>query len=116
MLATASILALVASVTAQGLETIQPFKGPFNEIPILGLGTFQVTLNAQNASETVAAAIHAGYRHIDTAAIYGNQKLLAPGIQEGLKRAGIRREDLWVTSKLWNDRYGFPLFQVDNKS
>lgn len=103
MLTTASILAAAALAAAQ-LETIQPYRGPFENIPILGLGTFLVNANAQNASETVAAAIQSGYRHIDTAAIYGNQKLLAPGIQEGLKRANIRREDFWVTSKLWTDR------------
>jgi diketogulonate reductase-like aldo/keto reductase len=98
------LLALAALSSAQGLESITPAKGPFTEIPILGFGTYLIN-NAQNASATVISAIQTGYRHIDTAAIYQNQKLLAPGIAEGIKKAGIRREDFWVTSKLWNSRY-----------
>ncbi len=47
-------------------------------------------------------AIKSGYRHIDCAWIYGNEVEVAEGIAEGLKHAGLKREDLWVTSKLWN--------------
>lgn len=56
-------------------------------------------------SEAVAIALQTGYRHLDCAVIYGNQKEVGRGIQEGLRRAGIGRSDIWVTSKLWNDRY-----------
>lgn len=70
------------------------------EIPQVGLGVWQ-TPNDQAAS-VVATALEAGYRHIDTAAIYGNEA----GVGEGLKRAGLARGDVFVTTKLWNDRQG----------
>ncbi|MCG8685049.1 MAG: aldo/keto reductase, partial [Desulfobacterales bacterium] len=48
----------------------------------------------------VQAAIETGYTHIDTAAIYGNEK----GVGEGIRRSGTKREDLFLVSKVWNDR------------
>ncbi|MBH0237750.1 aldo/keto reductase [Methylobrevis albus] len=71
-----------------------------HEIPQVGLGVWQ-TPNDQAAS-VVATALEAGYRHIDTAAIYGNEA----GVGEGLQRAGLARGDVFVTTKLWNDRQG----------
>jgi len=100
------ILSLLSSLSqAQGLESISP-KAPINEFPILGLGTWGLGLNgkAKNASDAIAGAIEVGYRNFDTAARYDNQKLLAPGFKEGLRRTGLKREDIWVTSKLWTDR------------
>lgn len=72
-------------------------------IPSLGFGTWN--LDRSNASEAVSLAIQTGYRHIDCAAAYGNQKEVGVGIADGIQKAGINRYDLWVTSKLWNDRY-----------
>lgn len=72
-------------------------------IPSLGFGTWN--LDRSNASEAVSLAIQTGYRHIDCAAAYGNQKEIGVGIAEGIQKAGINRYDIWVTSKLWNDRY-----------
>lgn len=72
-------------------------------IPSLGFGTWN--LDRSNASEAVSLAIQTGYRHIDCAAAYGNQKEIGVGIADGIQKAGINRYDLWVTSKLWNDRY-----------
>lgn len=103
-----SLLVLSTHVSTQSLEAVTPpaGRGPLNSIPILGLGTYLVNFNIQNSTEVIAGAIQNGYRSFDTAAIYGNQKQLAPGFQEGFKRTGLKREDLWVTSKLWNNRHG----------
>jgi alcohol dehydrogenase (NADP+) len=73
-------------------------------IPQLGLGTFGLTLSQSNTTEVIADAIQMGYRHIDAAAIYENEDSVGLGIAEGLRRTGLRREDIWVTTKLWNDR------------
>lgn len=72
-------------------------------IPSLGFGTWNIGKN--ETSEAVSTALQTGYRHIDCAVIYGNQKEVGQGIQEGLTKAGISRSGIWVTSKLWNDRY-----------
>ena len=102
-----TILTLSLLTQGQGFEAITPTprKGPLTSIPILGLGTYLVNLNIQNSTEVIAGAIQTGYRSFDTAAIYGNQKQLAPGFKEGLKRTGLQREDLWITSKLWNNHH-----------
>lgn len=71
-------------------------------IPLLGYGTWN--LDRSNASEAVAYAITTGYRHIDCAAAYGNEKEVGKGIADGLKETGLKREEVWVTSKLWNDQ------------
>jgi 2,5-diketo-D-gluconate reductase A len=69
-------------------------------IPQIGLGVWQV--DNGEAPKTVLAAIQAGYRSIDTAAIYGNEE----GVGIGLRDAGVPREQLFITTKLWNDRHG----------
>lgn len=63
-------------------------------------------MDRSNATEAVSAAIQAGYRHIDCAAAYKNQDLVGKGIADGLAKTGLKREDLWITSKLWNDHHG----------
>lgn len=73
-------------------------------IPLLGFGTWN--LKGENTSEAVSWAIQTGYRHIDCAAIYGNEELVGRGIADGLLKTGLSREDIWVTSKLWNDHHG----------
>lgn len=75
----------------------------FSKIPSLGFGTWN--LDKTNVSEAVSAALHTGYRHVDCAAIYGNQKAVGKGIAHGLKSLNLDRSDIWVTSKLWNDQY-----------
>jgi 2,5-diketo-D-gluconate reductase A len=66
-------------------------------IPQLGLGLWQTS----NAAEIVAAALETGYRHFDTAAIYGNEAEVGQGLR------AARREDIFVTTKVWNDAQGF---------
>ncbi|MCI1467069.1 MAG: aldo/keto reductase [Lactobacillus sp.] len=72
------------------------------KIPIIGFGTWQ-TPSGEVAKKSVLAAINAGYRHIDTAAAYGNEESVGAGI----KASGINRQDLFVTSKLWNQNHGY---------
>lgn len=72
-------------------------------IPAIGFGTWN--LDKSNASEAVSVALQTGYRHIDCAAIYGNEKQVGRGIKDGLEKSGRGREDIWVTSKLWNDHH-----------
>lgn len=87
--------------SARCLEPQIPLAGSDQvHIPTLGFGTWNI--EKSNASEVVSLAIQAGYRHIDCAVIYGNQKEVGRGIADGLQKAGIERHELWVTSKLWN--------------
>jgi methylglyoxal/glyoxal reductase len=76
------------------------------KMPWLGLGVFQVE-EGQELVNAVKSAITHGYRSIDTAAIYGNESGVGQGIREGLQQAGIPREALFVTSKVWNADLGY---------
>ncbi|SOC24322.1 diketogulonate reductase-like aldo/keto reductase [Ureibacillus xyleni] len=71
------------------------------KMPWFGLGVFKVAEGPELVN-AVKTAIKHGYRSIDTAAIYQNEQGVGKGIKEGLKEAGISREDLFVTSKVWN--------------
>ncbi|QIL50939.1 aldo/keto reductase [Weissella coleopterorum] len=75
------------------------------QMPQMGLGVFQIP-NDQTAA-VVEQGIINGYRLIDTAQIYGNEEGTGVGIQAGLAATGLRREDLFVTSKIWNDNLSF---------
>lgn len=72
-----------------------------NKIPQLGFGTWQTPNDV--APGAVSAAIAAGYRSIDTAAIYENET----GTGEGIRQSGVPREQLYITTKLWNDDQGY---------
>jgi diketogulonate reductase-like aldo/keto reductase len=76
------------------------------KMPWFGLGVFKVE-EGPELVEAVKTAIKEGYRSIDTAAIYKNEEGVGQGIREGLKAAGISREDLFVTSKVWNADFGY---------
>ena len=67
-------------------------------IPALGLGTWQSAPG--QVKEAVSYALKAGYRHIDCAFCYGNEDEVGQGLKDGLA-AGIRREDVFITTKLW---------------
>lgn len=75
-------------------------------MPWFGLGVFKVEEGTE-VVEAVKTAIKNGYRSIDTAAIYQNEEGVGEGIRIGLKEAGISREDLFVTSKVWNADFGY---------
>lgn len=72
------------------------------KIPCVGFGTY-LTPDGDTAVRAVEDALNAGYRHIDTAAIYKNEKSVGRAIQE----SGINRSELFVTSKVWNSDQGF---------
>ncbi len=72
------------------------------EMPTLGLGVFRVE-DYQELVEAIKTAIVTGYRSIDTASIYGNEEAVGEGIRQGIAAAGISREDLFITSKIWNE-------------
>ena len=75
------------------------------EIPEFGLGVFKVS--DDEAGENVKNAIINGYRLIDTAQIYGNEEGTGRGIKAGLEAAGLKREDIFITSKVWNNHISY---------
>lgn len=70
-------------------------------IPAVGFGTFDS--DGDELYQAVLAALRAGYRHIDTATYYGNEE----SIGRALKDSGIPRDELFITTKLWNDSHGY---------
>lgn len=80
-------------------QTIELSDG--HRIPQLGLGVWQAT--QEQARETVKVALQLGYRHVDTAAIYGNEE----GVGNGIRDSGIARETVFITTKIWHDSHGF---------
>ena len=72
------------------------------EIPILGYGTWR-TPDGEVAVNSVAEALRVGYRHIDTAARYENEV----SVGEGIRQSGVDRNEIFVTSKLWNTERGY---------
>lgn len=74
--------------------------------PQLGLGVWQVEDDI--ASSVVQSAIDLGYRSIDTAAIYGNEA----GVGRGIAASNIKREDLFIATKLWNDQHGHDITKI----
>ena len=101
------------STATQALsDSIDPLSIPRRKLytgatmPAIGLGTFgsdHVTADQVAAAVKGAAAI--GYRHFDCAAVYGNEAAVGASLA-AIQAAGIRREEIWVTSKLWNDKHG----------
>jgi len=75
-------------------------------MPAIGLGTFgSDSVSAAEIAEAVRGAAAVGYRHFDCASVYGNEKEIGRALRE-IVAGGIPREDLWITSKLWNDKHG----------
>ncbi len=75
-------------------------------MPAIGLGTFGSDhVSAIEIAEGVKGAAAVGYRHFDCASVYGNEAEIGASFEEIL-HGGIQREDLWITSKLWNDKHG----------
>ena len=74
-----------------------------DEIPGIGMGTFgSDRFSNEDIAEAVIGAAEVGYRHLDCAPIYGNEPLIGEALQTIIK-GGVPREELWITSKLWND-------------
>jgi alcohol dehydrogenase (NADP+) len=74
-------------------------------MPAIGLGTFgSDSVSGEAIAEAVLDAGRLGYRHFDCAAVYGNEHLIGPALKK-LVADGVKREELWITSKLWNDKH-----------
>lgn len=74
-----------------------------SKMPIIGLGTF--LSSPGEVYKAVRWALKVGYRHIDCASIYGNQSEVGQALQDAMKEDNIKREELFITSKLWNDSH-----------
>lgn len=70
-------------------------------IPQLGYGVYKVP--AEETADLVLRALEIGYRHIDTATLYGNEV----GVGEAVRRSGLPRDEVFVTTKVWQDRHGY---------
>ncbi len=97
------------TLAADGIEPGRVPKRKLNtgaQMPAVGMGTFG---SDKYSGEQVAAAVieaaTLGYRHFDCASVYGNEALIGEAL-ELVRRGGIPREELWVTSKVWNDSHG----------
>ncbi|WP_047383720.1 MULTISPECIES: aldo/keto reductase [unclassified Cetobacterium] len=75
-------------------------------IPNVGFGTWQMK-DKEQCKNAVRVALETGYRHIDTAAIYGNEDAVGEGIAEFLKNSETKREDLFIVTKVWNTDQGY---------
>lgn len=89
------------------MKKITDIKGVFTlhngvEMPYLGLGTYQSD-NDQEVVDAVSYALQLGYRHIDTASVYGNED----GVGRGILESGIDRKEIFVVSKVWNADQGY---------
>lgn len=74
--------------------------GAEGQMPVIGLGLWKI--DKTMVADVVFEAIRAGYRHLDSACDYGNEKQVGEGIRRALDEGLCKREELWVTSKLWN--------------
>ena len=93
-------------------EQIDPARIPQRRLPdgalmpAIGLGTFgSDNYTAAQVADAVRGAAHAGYRHFDCAAVYSNESEVGDALQDVIAD-GVSREELWITSKVWNDRHG----------
>ncbi|HWD37911.1 MAG TPA: aldo/keto reductase [Fimbriimonas sp.] len=89
-------------------ESVDPSRIPARtlrsgaQMPGIGLGTFgSDRYSPAQIADAVEEAIRSGYRHIDCASVYGNEKEVGGAIQ----RSGVPRDRLWITSKVWNDKH-----------
>ncbi|XP_035735028.1 aldo-keto reductase family 1 member B1-like [Vespa mandarinia] len=73
-----------------------------NKIPVLGLGTWQGGDDPSIVAQAIKDAVDAGYRHFDCAYIYGNEREIGNALKEKIAEGVVKREDLYITTKLWN--------------
>ncbi len=95
------------SIIRNTMDKILNIKGTFTlhngtNMPYLGLGTYQSD-NDQEVIDAVTYALEIGYRHIDTASIYGNEE----GVGKGIRESNVAREAIFLVSKVWNDDQGY---------
>ncbi len=74
-----------------------------DQLAAIGLGTWKSAPG--EVGRAIISALEAGYRHLDCAAIYGNEDEIGDALQEAFQKGIVKREELWVTSKLWNNSH-----------
>lgn len=80
--------------------------GTGDAIPVIGLGTFgSDNYDNETIARAVRRAVEMGYRHIDCASVYGNEREIGRVLGEMFAEGTVKREELWITSKVWNDRH-----------
>ncbi|KAI1339196.1 aldo/keto reductase [Xylariaceae sp. FL0016] len=77
-----------------------------NEIPQIALGVYKAP-NGQETEDAVIAALDAGYRHIDSAARYANEEACGRALKTWLKKTGVPRHEVFITTKLWDADHGY---------
>lgn len=94
------------------MTTVDPAQVPQRTLytgarmPAVGMGTFGSDhVPPESVAEAVRQALEIGYRHFDCAAVYGNEALIGEVFQEAFCSGLVTREELWITSKLWNDKH-----------
>lgn len=96
---------MIGRIDPQAVPKIRLATG--QEIPCVGMGTFGSDhFNAEQISAAVAGAIRCGYRLFDCAAVYGNEAEIGEVFQRALDEGIVRREELFITSKVWNNMHG----------
>lgn len=96
---------MIGKIDPQAVPKIRLATG--QEIPCVGMGTFGSDhFNAEQISAAVAGAIRCGYRLFDCAAVYGNEAEIGEVFQRALDEGIVRREELFITSKVWNNMHG----------
>jgi 2,5-diketo-D-gluconate reductase B len=81
------------------------------KMPALGFGTWQ--LRGDECTQAVKKALEIGYRHVDTAQIYENEAEVGQGLTDGLKAAGLKRDDIFLTTKIWRSNFENAAASVD---
>lgn len=77
-----------------------------SQVPVVGMGTFgSDKYGADVVAAAVVEAAALGYRHFDCASVYGNEAQVGASLRQ-VMASGVRRDELWITSKVWNDRHG----------
>jgi aldehyde reductase len=72
------------------------------QIPLVGLGTFKTENEPDKLTNAIKEAVKCGYRHFDCAFAYQNEQVVGKALEEALKENNLKRQDIFVTTKLWN--------------